>query len=254
MRILAIDPGTLESGKKFKIYIHTCPNGKRYIGMTSLSTYNRWRKGKGYKNCKLFNRAIKKYGWGNIKHEVVYSDLSLEKAQKTEIKLIKEFKSNISKYGYNTEIGGQKGALGIKRSKETLIKMSLANKGKKMPKETKKKISNSLKGRVFTEEHSRRKSLSQTGEKNHRYGKKASNDTRLKMIESQKKGKHNKLSVKVIQYSKETNEEIKTWDSMGDIRRALGFSHCGISDNCRGKQNSAHGFVWKYKNNINATI
>ena len=112
MKLLALDPGTLKTDKKFKIYIHTCPNGKLYIGMTSLSTYNRWRNGKGYKNCILFNRAIKKYGWENIKHEVIYTGLTLEEAQKLEIQLIKKNKSNQKKYGYNTENGGQKGAIG----------------------------------------------------------------------------------------------------------------------------------------------
>lgn len=230
----------------YKVYKHTLPNKKVYIGITSLDVENRWRKGKGYKNSILFNRAIKKYGWENINHEILFDGLTKEEAEIKEIELIKLLKSNDKKYGYNIENGGQAGATGIKRSNETLIKMRKANLGKIVSEEVKNKISNSLKGRVFSEEHRAKKSFAQMGEKNHRYGKKASMETRKKMVESQLKGENNPLSKKVIQISKDTHQVIKIWNSMGDIRRALGFKHCGISDCCRGIQKSAHGFIWKY--------
>ena len=230
----------------YKVYKHTVPNGKIYIGITSLEVNNRWRNGKGYKNSLLFYRAINKYGWENIKHEILYKDLTKEEAEQKEIILIKEYKSNDKNYGYNIEHGGQTGAIGIKRSKETLIKMRKANLGKTVSQETKNKISNTLKGRIFTDEHRRKKSLAQTGEKNHMYGKKIPKETREKMSRSQPKGAEHKLSRKVVQISLETNEPIKTWDSMGDIRRELGIKHCTISDCCRGKQKTSGGYKWRY--------
>lgn len=32
----------LSNNKKFIVYMHTSPSGKRYIGITSVKTYNRW--------------------------------------------------------------------------------------------------------------------------------------------------------------------------------------------------------------------
>ena len=69
------------------------------------------------------------------------------------------------------------------------------------------------------------------------------------MSNSQPKGVDHLLSRKVVQIDKDTNEAIKTWDSMGDIRRELGIKHCGISDCCRGKQKTSKGFIWRYFEN-----
>jgi group I intron endonuclease len=124
--------------------------------------------------------------------------------------------------------------------------MRNANLGKKVSSETKEKISKSLKGRIFTPEHRKRKSLAQTGSKNHCYGKKFSEEVKKKMSNSQPKGANHKLSRKVLQISIETNQTIKIWDSMGDIRRELGIKHCTISDCCRGKQKTSGGFKWRY--------
>ena len=43
------------------VYCHTTPSGKRYIGITSQKTEDRWRNGNGYKNTP-FGKAIEKYG------------------------------------------------------------------------------------------------------------------------------------------------------------------------------------------------
>ena len=40
--------------KKFYVYIHTCPNGKKYVGLTTTDPKDRWRKGEGYKSNKHF--------------------------------------------------------------------------------------------------------------------------------------------------------------------------------------------------------
>ncbi len=45
--------------------------------------------------------------------------------------------------------------------------------------EYKQKVSAKLKGRIFSEEHSKKKSLAQTGPKNHRYGKPNPNNPKL---------------------------------------------------------------------------
>ena len=65
----------------FCVYKHTCPNGKVYIGITCQKPEQRWRHGKGYKRNALFFRAINKYEWENIKHEILYENLTKEQAE-----------------------------------------------------------------------------------------------------------------------------------------------------------------------------
>jgi group I intron endonuclease len=106
--------------------------------------------GKNYKNNSYFNNAINKYGWNNIKHEILFTGLTKEEAEQLEIDLIAQYKSNNSKYGYNIENGGNSTG---KLSEETKMKISLANKGRhfigrKHTEEEKQRVSNKLKGRV----------------------------------------------------------------------------------------------------------
>ena len=90
----------------FIVYKHTCPNNKVYIGITKVNPVKRWRKGEGYVNNLHFYRAIQKYGWDCIKHEIVCSELSEEEAKKIEVALIAAYNSNNPLYGYNQTLGG----------------------------------------------------------------------------------------------------------------------------------------------------
>ena len=125
------------------VYLHKCPNGKVYIGITGKKPYRRWRYGFGYQANKHFYNAIKKYGWKNIKHIILFKDLTKEEAEKREMELITEYKSNQRKYGYNFSSGGEMSALGHKVSKKHKEILRKANLGKKMSKETKEKIAKS---------------------------------------------------------------------------------------------------------------
>lgn len=106
--------------ENFKIYKHTFPNGKVYIGMTCQEVRHRWRDGNGYNNQDVMRRAIKKYGWGNIKHEVIFENLNQQEAENIEQKLIRELKANNKKFGYNLDNGGNHAG---KMSKQTIEKM-----------------------------------------------------------------------------------------------------------------------------------
>ena len=103
----------------YSVYKHTSPNGKVYIGITSRKPEQRWSNGSGYAKNKHFTHAINKYGWENIKHEILFSDLTKEEACQMEIELIVKFKSNDRRYGYNFGTGGEHGATGSKWSEET---------------------------------------------------------------------------------------------------------------------------------------
>lgn len=127
------------------VYCHTAPSGRKYVGISCDPT-KRWNNGNGYKLNYLFYRAIKKYGWDNIEHEILYSGLSEEEAKSIEKELIDKLNLTDSRFGYNLREGGD-GSLSAS-SKE---KMSLARKGnnnclgRQLSDQTKNKISESLK-------------------------------------------------------------------------------------------------------------
>ena len=91
--------------KSYIVYMHTTPSGKRYIGITSKLPCQRWSRGNHYKT-QMFGRAVEKYGWDNIKHEILYTGLTEEEAKAKEIELIAEYRTTEYEYGYNLTQGG----------------------------------------------------------------------------------------------------------------------------------------------------
>ena len=134
--------------KNYIVYIHITPSGKKYVGITHQNPQKRWDNGNGYSENEHFYRAIKKYGWDNIEHIILYENLSKEEACEKEIELIAKYKSNNSNFGYNKSYGGQLGMKYLHHSLESRKKISLAGFGRKQSKETCEKRSKALKGRV----------------------------------------------------------------------------------------------------------
>ena len=129
----------------YSVYVHTFPNGKRYVGVTSWKPELRWgANGCNYKNPYMIN-AIKKYGWNNITHKIVAENLSVEEAEQMEIDLIAKYNSADKRYGYNISNGGIICRICSEQTKEKLRK---ANLGKTMSQESKKKISEYQKGQI----------------------------------------------------------------------------------------------------------
>jgi group I intron endonuclease len=126
----------------FCVYKHTSPSGKAYIGMTN--NYNkRCAAHQGATNkCLLFAKAIRKYGWDNFKHEILFDMLTIDEALSLEILLIDEH-NTLNPMGYNLTKGGE----GMRPSEETRLKMSSWQVGKKHSEETKAKLSEKAKGR-----------------------------------------------------------------------------------------------------------
>ena len=95
---------------KYTVYKHTAPNGKVYIGQTKKTAFERWKNGKGY-TCHhhgWFWKAIEKYGWDNITHEILYDNLTKELADFYEQYFIELYKSTDKRYGYNCQTGGSR--------------------------------------------------------------------------------------------------------------------------------------------------
>lgn len=97
----------MDESRNYVVYIHTNRiNEKRYVGITCQKPEERWRHGEGYKNCPVFYRAIKKYGWDSFDHEIVAGNLAREEAENMERALIESLKSNCKESGYNISEGG----------------------------------------------------------------------------------------------------------------------------------------------------
>lgn len=122
--------------KTYSLYKHTFPNNKVYIGITSQRPERRWRSGKSYlfkdKDGRyqqpLMAYGILKYGWENVKHEILLETTNKEFIEQQERYYITEvYHSNNINFGYNIANGGNyKDSF----SEETRKKMSEKKKGK----------------------------------------------------------------------------------------------------------------------------
>lgn len=93
--------------RDYSVYKHTTPSGKVYIGITRKAVKDRWLNGRGY-DGQVFGIAVKKYGWENIKHEVVASGLTEQEASAKERWLISFYDATNPMHGYNKTTGGEK--------------------------------------------------------------------------------------------------------------------------------------------------
>lgn len=159
---------------RFWIYVHTCPNGKRYVGTTTRENPEwRWCFGKGYCWNKHFHSAILKYGWNNIAHEFweLTSESEMYYAEKY---LIAYYQTTNPEYGYNNSIGGKKHSLGChySLSPETKAKVAEANRRKAKDPDYRRRLSEIQKGKPKpgsryerTPEHRKRMSEACKGKK-----------------------------------------------------------------------------------------
>lgn len=158
--------------KNYKLYVHICPNNKRYYGITKTNVNQRWQNGQGYKN-QMFYNAINKYGWDNIKHLVIFDSLTEYEAKELEQYMIQWYGTTNTQYGYNVSLGGDSGhccdysgtnnpMYGKHHREESKQKIKDSNVGKNQPKAkpvvciTTKKIFEGVRvaGRFYNVDHS----------------------------------------------------------------------------------------------------
>lgn len=168
--------------KNFKVYKHTSPSGKVYIGITQQKTTKRWENGNGYKNNKYFVNAIKKYGWNNFKHEILFENLTEEEAKLLEQMYIALYDSSNRKKGYNRTLGGD-GVRGYYHSAETKEKLSKISKTLWENPSYRQHMSEIHKGQFSGENHPM---YGVRGELSYFYGKHHSEKTRKKISDSLK--------------------------------------------------------------------
>lgn len=257
--------------RNFSVYKHTSPNKKVYIGITK-NTERRWKKGNGYIGNKYFYRTIQKYGWHNIKHEILFENLTEEEAKLMEQMYIALFNSHNPNYGYNLTLGGDgiKGYRFNEKEKEK-ISNSISNKWKdesyrnhminahkgqnawnkglkniyKHTDETKKKMSKARKGKHhITDEGKERIRVANTGRimkeetkqklRDANIGKKHTQETKNKMSESRKGKKYpERKGKKVICINTG-----KIYNRAKDAGIELNSCPSSIIKCCKGKRNS----------------
>ena len=129
----------------YTIYVHTTPDGRKYVGCTSKKPYRRFRGGCNYKCSTRFNDAINFFGWNNIKHEILETVEDKETALKREEYYTLLWRTNEPEFGYNICYGNR--GFNAKKSEESKRKMSEAHKGIHPTEESKNKMSESHMGK-----------------------------------------------------------------------------------------------------------
>lgn len=219
----------------YTVYMHINQiNKKSYIGLTKQNPKHRWgNNGINYKKgCNRFWNAIQKYGWDNFDHAICKSGLTKNDACELEKKLILEYRTQEHDYGYNITEGGEAPRMPLE-SRNKIANAMMGNKhglGKVCSEEKKIKISQAQKGRKLTFEH--RQKLSQAKKGKHHDS--PSLETRQKISAS-----HKKKQVICV----ETNI---VYDSVQECGRQLGIDATTICACCKGRIKSTHSMHFQY--------
>lgn len=230
---------TQNKNRTYTVYKHTCPNGKVYIGITGRNPKERWNYGNGYSNNKHFQNAIKKYGWKNIKHQILFDELTKEEAEQKEIELISFYRSTYEQFGYNIDSGGN---CNKSHSNETKRKISNSLIGHEVTNET--RIKNSVVLEAFGEKLTIFEWAEKTGIKPqtiwarvNKYGKTAEQALSVKEFRGEKTKRC------VVQIDK-NGKKINEFESATKAEKETGVCHIGMC--CNGKRKTSGGYVWKW--------
>jgi len=245
--------------KIWYIYCHTTPNGKRYIGQTSKTPEKRWSNGNNYRSCRYFNRAISKYGWDNIKHEILCLCHSKKIANLFESHYIKKFDSNNPMHGYNLTTGGE-GTPGVVFSQETIEKFRLRSQKRGIPQDVSKKMLESkkkkgYKTRPMTDDEKYRlsrlnKSKSEALKKERADNSKEyafSKERREKIRQSNLKNETIIARKRSVLQVDSNGEIVGKYESITSAAKEMGVTKTAISLACRGKCNTAAGYSWMFE-------
>ena len=209
--------------ENYKVYIHKFPNGKAYVGITRQEPKVRWGGGNGYVRNEYMHRAIKKYGWENIEHIILFDGLTEEDACEIEKSLIKKYRTNEKEFGYNIESGGQCSNL----AESTKQKLREAHIGKSASEETREKMRAS-RNRFISENREEYKKIMEN-----------------MMLAVEKAAELKRKPV--IQYDLD-GKFLAVWNSTREAERVLGIYHSHIAKCCNKvpKYNTAGGYRWEY--------
>lgn len=174
----------------------------------------RWQNGNNYRDSTIFKRAIRKHGWKNFKHEILFSNLEESRAKRLEVSLIRHYKNlGIS---YNITNGGD-GVTGFHHTPEQRAA-----------------ISKRMKARCSTPEGKEQCSRGGQTNKGKKYNRKSGFT----------KGSYNMKPV--LQFSS-TGAFIAKFKSMAEASRLTHSNYCQIRKCLIGLGKTANNFIWKYE-------
>ena len=250
--LLAQFPDEVADEKNYTVYRHISPNDRVYVGITKLPLHCRWgQHGTGYRRCKLFYRAIQKYGWDNIVHEVILDGVCKSEAVYAEKYLIRWYKMH--GLSYNITDGGESTS-GIhmpEEAKKRISKYLKENRGRAV-------LQYSMKGEFIKEYRSAIAAAEELGYgkmsvSNCASGRKGNNilhgyifvykdevDSLPHILEL---CKDHWRKYKIVQYQNGTS--INTFESLHDAERVTGISRVCIKQNIRGNFKMAGGYTWE---------
>ena len=260
---------SIKEERKWCVYIHTSPSGKKYVGITSQKPNQRWKQGKGYMKRNddgsyaqsAMAHALTKYpDWNLWQHEIALENATEEEAKQLEVELIQFYKTRDADFGYNMTDGGE-GTVGKNVSDETRQKISDALKGKMAgennPNYGNHKLSgknNPNYGKTTSEETKRKISIANTGrfvgEKSPRFGVAMSEETKQKLSNARigkytgeqnpNYGNHKIAGANHINANPVYCYELDMCFSyMGEGADYVHISRCCISDQIKGRQKYA---------------
>ena len=203
--------------------------------------------GHGYDGT-YFGNAVKKYGWKNIKHEILFTGLCEKEAKDKEVELIAKYNSFDRKYGYNLTKGGD-GTVGRKNTEDQIQKLKDLL--------SKPVYQRELHGTFVKKWNSLREIERETGF----YRQNIAACCNKKVFQAHgylwsfdknyiAKKKKRKNCKTVYQYDLDGNL-IKIWESLTEIEKNLGYTKNSISGCCLGKVLSSHGYIWSYEKRDN---
>lgn len=99
-----------------------------------------YRKDCGYQHNIPLQKAIREFGWANVKIEILVDGLTKAEACEQEINFIKELDANNPQVGYNISKGGTSTYAGLKHTEEYKKHMSELYKGRTYSEETIQKM------------------------------------------------------------------------------------------------------------------
>lgn len=234
--------------RNYKVYIHRNKiNNKVYIGITSIRPKRRWCNGYGYISQILFYNAIKKYGWDNFEHEILFDNLTKDEAEQKEIELIAKYNSNSRDFGYNIENGGNTSG---KYSKERKRQIMRSQPNRKIVEQIDIESNNVINvfdslneaARFVGGDYTNIRSVC-NGTRKSAYGYKWQyKDNRIDFKPKKRRDKS------VYQIDLNTGKILNTFGSINKAARYIGCSAGDISSACNGKYKKSHGYGWRYAN------
>lgn len=229
----------------YTVYCHVNKiNGKRYVGITKQKPEKRWNNGEGYIESPRFYNAIKKYGWHNFSHEILYTDLSEDEAKQKEVDLIAEWNLNDDTFGYNISKGGDMSRYERTQAHKDRLRECGTKRWMNMSTEEKQCCLDRL---YYYSRPERNPFLGKhhTSETKNIISQKRKERFKDKTFAEEQRRLRDKQCKAIAQYTLD-GKLITIFSSLHELENRTGFLRVAVSKCCKGLYKQSYGYVWRY--------